>query len=125
MSLYVNLLKCLIFLFRLLDEIDPDIQLKVLDCLLNWKDDFLVSYDKHLKNLILSKNLREELATWAVSEESQCILEEHRFHLIPVIIRLLTPKIRNLKTLGSRKVRVFTCYLLLCLVNDVMIQVAL
>ncbi|KAJ8506605.1 hypothetical protein OPV22_007491 [Ensete ventricosum] len=88
---------------RFLDEVDPDIQLKVLDCLLSWKDDFMVSYDKHLKNLISSKNIRNELTTWAVSEESECIQEGHRHHLIPIIIRLLTPKVRKLKTLGSRK----------------------
>ncbi|CAL9093376.1 unnamed protein product [Musa textilis] len=88
---------------RLLDEVDPDIQLKGLDCLLNWKDDFIVSYEEHLKNLILSKNIRNELTTWAVSEESECIQQGHRHHLIPIIIRLLTPKVRKLKTLGSRK----------------------
>ncbi|CAL9158827.1 unnamed protein product [Musa hybrid cultivar] len=88
---------------RLLDEVDPNIQLKVLDCLLNWKNDFMVSYDEHLKNLILSKNIRNELTTWAVSEESECIQEGHRHQLIPIIIRLLTPKVRKLKTLGSRK----------------------
>lgn len=88
---------------RLLDEIDSDIQLKVLECLLNWKDDFLIPYSEHLKNLIVSKSLREELTTWAVSKESQNIQEGHRISLIPIIIRLLTPKVRKLKTLASRK----------------------
>ncbi|WOK99438.1 small subunit processome component [Canna indica] len=88
---------------RLLDEVDQDIQLKTLDCLLNWKDDFMVSYGKHLKNMIVTKSLREELTTWSVSVESEFIQEEHRPHLIPIIIGLLTPKVRKLKTLGSRK----------------------
>lgn len=38
---------------RLLDESDNEIQMKVLDCLLLWKDDFLLPYDKLLKNLII------------------------------------------------------------------------
>ncbi|XP_020264631.1 small subunit processome component 20 homolog isoform X1 [Asparagus officinalis] len=88
---------------RLLGEIDSDIQLKVLDCLLNWKDEFLTPYGQHLKNLIISKNLREELAIWSASKDSQCIQECHRGPMIPILIRLLTPKVRNLKTLGSRK----------------------
>lgn len=97
---------------RLLDEIDSDIQLKVLDCLLNWKDDFLIPYEQHLKNLIISKNLREELTIWSVSKDSRCIQEGHRGPLIPILIRLLTPKVRNLRTLGSRKVRLSFPYIL-------------
>ncbi|KAG1347740.1 hypothetical protein COCNU_06G015690 [Cocos nucifera] len=102
-SLYRSLVLKEVLMKRLLDDIDPDVQLKVLDCLLNWKDDFLTPYDQHLKNLINSKNLREELTTWALSKESKHIQEGHRGHLIPLIIRLLTPKVRNLKSLGSRK----------------------
>ncbi|XP_010938573.1 uncharacterized protein [Elaeis guineensis] len=102
-SLYRSLVLKEVLMKRLLDDIDPDVQLKVLDCLLNWKDDFLTPYDQHLKNLINSKNLREELTTWALSKESQHIQEGHRGHLIPLIIRLLTPKVRNLKALGLRK----------------------
>jgi len=55
---------------RLLDDNDADVQTKVLDCLLNWKDSFLLPYEKNLKNLINSKILREELATWSLSKES-------------------------------------------------------
>ncbi|PIA45006.1 hypothetical protein AQUCO_01700514v1 [Aquilegia coerulea] len=91
-----------VLVMRLLDETDADIQLKVLDCLLNWKDDFLIPYDQHLRNLITSKNLREELATWTLSKESHHIEDLHRGYLIPVVIRLLIPKVRNLKTLASR-----------------------
>ncbi|KAJ4967931.1 hypothetical protein NE237_014632 [Protea cynaroides] len=88
---------------RLLDENDVDIQIKVLDCLLNRKDGFLLPYDHHLRNLITSKNLREELATWSLSKESHSIQEQHRVDLIPLVIRLLIPKVRKLKTLASRK----------------------
>jgi U3 small nucleolar RNA-associated protein 20 len=89
---------------RLLDDNDAEIQMKVLDCLLIWKDDFLLPYDQHLKNLISSKYLREELTTWSLSKESNQIEEEHRAYLVPIVIRLLMPKVRKLKTLASRKV---------------------
>ncbi len=89
---------------RLLDENDAEIQMKVLDCLLIWKDDFLLPYDQHLKNLISSKYLREELTTWTLSKESNLIEDQHRAYLVPIVIRLLMPKVRNLKTLASRKV---------------------
>ncbi|KAL4289520.1 hypothetical protein GQ457_14G012480 [Hibiscus cannabinus] len=89
--------------YRLLDDNDAEIQARVLDCLLLWKDDFLLPYDQHLKNLINSKYLREELTTWSLSKEVGVIEEGHRVHLVPLVVRLLIPKIRNLKTLASRK----------------------
>ncbi|KAK1276802.1 hypothetical protein QJS04_geneDACA000746 [Acorus gramineus] len=65
---------------RLLDDSDPDVQMKVLDCLFNWKDDFLVPYEQHLRNLITLNNMREELTTWTLSRESRSIQNEHRAH---------------------------------------------
>ncbi|XP_054807809.1 U3 small nucleolar RNA-associated protein 20 isoform X1 [Prosopis cineraria] len=88
---------------RLMEENDPEIQMKVLDCLLTWKDDYLVPYDQHLRNLITSKNLREELTTWSLSREAGTIEECHRMHLVPLVIRLLMPKVRMLRELASRK----------------------
>uniref|UniRef100_A0A2P2MF27 Uncharacterized protein n=1 Tax=Rhizophora mucronata TaxID=61149 RepID=A0A2P2MF27_RHIMU len=89
--------------FRLIDENDAEIQMKVLDCLLTWKDDFLIPYEQHLRNLISSKYLREELTTWSLSRESCLIEEDHRANLLSLVIRLLIPKVRTLKTLASRK----------------------
>lgn len=90
--------------FRILEEDDADLQIKVIDCLLNWKDDFLIPYDQHLKNLINSKSLREELTTWSLSRESDLVDTRHRVFLVPVVIRILAPKVRKLKALASRKV---------------------
>lgn len=88
---------------RVLDESDPDIQAKALDCLLNWKDEFLMPYSQNLKNLVELKTLREELTTWAVSHDSLSIQKCHRSRVVPLVIRVLTPKLRKLKLLGSRK----------------------
>lgn len=90
--------------FRLLDENDAEIQIRVLDCLLTWKDDFLLPYEENLKKLIDSKNLREELTTWSMSSDSNLVEDGHRGSLVPIVIRLLVPKVRKLKTLASRKV---------------------
>ncbi|KAL2508708.1 ARM repeat superfamily protein [Forsythia ovata] len=89
--------------FRLLDDNDADLQMKVLDSLLNWKDEFLIPYDQHLKNLINTKNMREELTTWSLSRESDLIDVRHRTYVVPIVIRLLMPKVRKLKTLASQK----------------------
>lgn len=103
--LEASLLKTLFCVFgRLMEENDPKIQVKVLDCLLTWKEGHLVPYDQHLRNLISSKNLREELTTWNLSREAGTIEECHRIHLVPLVIRLLMPKVRMLKELASRKV---------------------
>ncbi|CAN4120834.1 unnamed protein product [Withania somnifera] len=102
-SFYLNQFFKEVLLYRLLEEDDADLQSKVLDCLLNWKDDFLLPYDQHLKNLINSKSLREELTTWSLSRESDIVDTRHRAFLVPVVIRVLAPKVRKLKALASRK----------------------
>ncbi|XP_011045607.1 PREDICTED: U3 small nucleolar RNA-associated protein 20-like [Populus euphratica] len=88
---------------RLIDEDDVHIQTSVLDCLLTWKDDFLLQYEQHLRNLISSNHLREELITWNLSRESAVIEGGHRANLVPLVILLLMPKVRKLKMLASRK----------------------
>ncbi|KAL3724550.1 hypothetical protein ACJRO7_029686 [Eucalyptus globulus] len=88
---------------RLLDDNDPEIQMKVLECLLTWKDAFLLPYEQNLRNLIDSKSLREELTTWSLSLDSNMIEYSHRAYIVPLVIRILVPKVRNLKTLASRK----------------------
>ncbi|KAF7137402.1 hypothetical protein RHSIM_Rhsim07G0171200 [Rhododendron simsii] len=93
----------LVFFFMLLDENDAEIWMTVLDCLVNLKDDFLVPYDQHVKYLISSRSLREELTTWSLSKESNFIEESHRTDLVPLVIRILIPKVRKLKTLASQK----------------------
>lgn len=90
---------------RLLDQNDADIQLKVLGCLMNWKDDFLLPYAENLKNLINGKTLREELTRWSLSRTSVNPIDiGHRAYVVPLVIRILIPKVRNLKMLAFRKV---------------------
>uniref|UniRef100_K3XDN4 Uncharacterized protein n=1 Tax=Setaria italica TaxID=4555 RepID=K3XDN4_SETIT len=102
-SLYQSKVLQEVLTTRVLDDSDPDIQAKALDCLLNWKDEFLTPYSQNIKNLIDIKTLREEMTTWAVSHDSLSILKDHRSRVVPLVIRVLTPKVRKLKLLGSRK----------------------
>jgi U3 small nucleolar RNA-associated protein 20 len=69
----------------------------------------LTPYSQNIKNLIDIKTLREEMTTWAVSHDSLSILKDHRSHVVPLVIRVLTPKVRKLKLLGSRKVCIYYC----------------
>ncbi|KAL9664606.1 hypothetical protein QQ045_020011 [Rhodiola kirilowii] len=92
-----------VLLHRLLDDNDAETQMKVLECLILWKDDFLLPYSQHLKNIISPKDLREELATWSLSKEADSIDERHRLHLVPIVIQSLIPKVRKLKVHASRK----------------------
>ncbi|KAL3835007.1 hypothetical protein ACJIZ3_009743 [Penstemon smallii] len=90
--------------YRLLDENDADLQMKVLDCLLNWRDDFLLPYSENLKNLINARCLREELTRWSLSSKSMNPIDvQHRSYVVPIVIRILIPKVRNLKMLASQK----------------------
>ncbi|CAN6446079.1 unnamed protein product [Victoria cruziana] len=88
---------------RFLDHTDSDIQMNVMDILSNWKEEALLPYDIHLRNLINVKVLREELIAWNLSKESHSIAESHREYLIPMVIRILMPKVRKIKALTSRK----------------------
>lgn len=94
---------------RLLDANDPEIQMKVLDCLLMWRhkdkdeENLLVVYSQHLKNLIGFSSFREEITRWSLYRESKLINENHRAYLVPIVIRLLMPKVRKLKKHASRK----------------------
>ncbi|CAN1813709.1 U3 small nucleolar RNA-associated protein 20 [Linum perenne] len=102
-ALYKNQLVKDILRIRLMDDSDADVQMDVLDCLLTWKDEFLVSYQDHLRNLISPKGLKDELIHWSISRESCCIEEGHRSNLVPLIIVILMAKVTNLRTLASRK----------------------
>ncbi|WCJ33154.1 ARM repeat superfamily protein [Euphorbia peplus] len=88
---------------RLMDENDAEVQMSILDCLLTWKDEFLLPYEHHLRNLISPKSLRETLTTWSLSKESSLIEKGHRGSLVPLIVRILIPKVRNPKIIASRK----------------------
>lgn len=93
---------------RFLDDNDAEIQTNVLECLL-LSNDFLLPHRQHLLNLIKSEELREELATWNLSED---IEEAHRSHIFSLVIRILMPKVRTLKNSASRKVHITSFSLL-------------
>ncbi|KAG6556135.1 hypothetical protein Mapa_002076 [Marchantia paleacea] len=97
-----------ILLNRFLGDSDPAIQEVTLDCLLNWKDNYLTSYESHLKNIVSSKAIREELTTWNVGKESHEIKDEDRQPLLTVVLMLLFPRImrRTVKSLGKSGVGV-------------------
>ncbi|ESQ34339.1 hypothetical protein EUTSA_v10009353mg [Eutrema salsugineum] len=84
---------------RFLDDNDAEIQMNVLECLVLWND-YLLPHRHRLENLIKPKELREELATWNFSKN---IDEAHRSHFVSLVIRILMPKVRNLKNSASRK----------------------
>ncbi|KAK2393598.1 ARM repeat superfamily protein [Trifolium repens] len=102
-SFYLNQFLKEVLQNRLIEEDNPEIQFRVLDFLLIWKDDYFLPYTEHLRNLISYKITREELTTWSLSRESKMIEECHRAYLVPLVIRLLMPKVRKLKGLASRK----------------------
>lgn len=98
---------------RFLDHNDAEIQMSVLECLVLWND-YLLPHRHRLENLIKPKELREELATWNFSKD---IEEAHRCHLVSLVIRILMPKVRNLKNSASRKVQYYILYFLFSLLH--------
>ena len=94
----------LLFFFRFLMDGDPEIQSRALECVLNWKDSYLMPYEEHLKNLISFKAAREEMTTWNIGRASEHVKLNHREELIPIVMRLLFPKILKTKTKLHNKV---------------------
>ncbi|XP_024539706.1 small subunit processome component 20 homolog isoform X1 [Selaginella moellendorffii] len=78
---------------------DADIQKKTLDCLLKWKGSCLTTYKDHLYKLMSVDTIRDELGSWSISKEDQQVANEHRTELMPVLVRILYPKLskRNAK----------------------------
>jgi U3 small nucleolar RNA-associated protein 20 len=83
---------------------DPEIQSRALECVLNWKDSYLIPYEEHLKNLISYKAAKEEMTTWDIGRESEHVQSNHREGLVPILMRLLFPKILKTKTKLHNKV---------------------
>ncbi|KAL3285278.1 hypothetical protein HHI36_019388 [Cryptolaemus montrouzieri] len=78
--------------FELLQHKSSEIQKIALDCLLTYKQKFLVPYKENLYNLIDDKNFKNELATFNVDREGSTVLEEYRDDLMPVVLRIVYSK---------------------------------
>ena len=85
-------------------DIDPSVQAAALRCLSAFKLEYLTPYVDRLLRICDNKTLRAELASFPVAvhatvlregEESLAVLPEHRAHLIPLLVRLLFPKMRK------------------------------
>ncbi|KAL4860053.1 Small subunit processome component 20 [Chlorella vulgaris] len=85
-------------------DIDPTIQQGALKCLKVFKLKFLLPYLDRLLRLADNKTLREELTAFPLGasatslrkdEGSSALLPEHRAGVVPLLIRLLFPKMRK------------------------------
>eukprot|EP00850_Spirogloea_muscicola_P011766 SM000074S21676 [mRNA] locus=s74:346390:362774:- [translate_table: standard] len=79
------------------------VQQLALECLVLWRDDYIVPYVEHLRNLISIKSLKEELVTWRIDREGASVPDKHRRALVEVVIQILFPKLinRSSKTAGK------------------------
>jgi U3 small nucleolar RNA-associated protein 20 len=86
-------------------DMDTTVQTSALHCLAAFKLPFLMPYSDRLLKLADNKTLRAELAAFPLSpdskavlrdgEEGAALLEEHRQGLVPLLTRLLYPKMRK------------------------------
>jgi len=81
------------FCFSLLMHGSETVQTRALDCIMQWKLEYLVPYKDHLTKLISEKTIRDELAGWSMRLETTDILPHHRPLLLPVITDILYPKL--------------------------------
>ncbi|CAI5536246.1 unnamed protein product [Closterium sp. Naga37s-1] len=90
---------------RFLVHPDPAVQQLALDCLVAWRHGCLPKYAARLAALASYRSLKETLTTWNISpvdeegegeeEEEGRVAEADRASVIPVIIRLLLPKLKK------------------------------
>jgi len=90
---------------RLLPHADPGIQELALECVLLWRERGLLPYAARLQRLVDFKTLQEELTVWDASPQGGQVAAEHRASLLPVLLRLLLPKLMRRRGSLSGKVR--------------------
>ncbi|CAI5942970.1 unnamed protein product, partial [Closterium sp. NIES-64] len=95
---------------------DPAVQQLALECLVAWRHGCLPKYAARLAALASYRSLKETLTTWDISpvdgdgeegeeEEEGRVAEADRASVIPVIIRLLLPKLKKRSGQLAGKVR--------------------
>jgi U3 small nucleolar RNA-associated protein 20 len=77
------------FYLRLLSIGDTTIQRLAVDCLLTWKDPYLLSHRDRLADLLDEVKFRDTLLRFSLAPSSEIIAPAERADLLPVITRLL------------------------------------
>lgn len=80
------------FFFDLIMKSDEVISKLALKCLFCFGKKHLSAYKEQLNRIADSTTFREELTNFNISEEAGVVLQEHRPHLLPVLMRLLYSK---------------------------------
>jgi U3 small nucleolar RNA-associated protein 20 len=80
---------------KLLMERDVRIQRLALSCLMNYKDQSLLSYQEHLETLLNDKSIKEQLLLLGSSTDNSIVKPDHVQGLVPVLVRLLYGRMRG------------------------------
>lgn len=80
------------FCFDLLMKSDEVISKLALKCLYGFEKKHLAAYKTQLDRIADSTTFREELTSFDISEAAGTVLQEHRAHLVPVLMRVLYSK---------------------------------
>ncbi|XP_026217757.1 small subunit processome component 20 homolog isoform X2 [Anabas testudineus] len=80
---------------QLLCHQDQQIQQVALECVLTYKDPYIVPYKENLERLLNDKHFKEEIVHFNISEETGVVDASHRARLIPLLMRLLFGRLRS------------------------------
>ncbi|XP_077450300.1 small subunit processome component 20 homolog [Stigmatopora argus] len=80
---------------QLLCHHDPQIQQVALQCILTYKDPYIIPYKENLEKLLDDKHFKEEIVHFNISEETGVVDASHREKLIPLIMRILFGRMRS------------------------------
>ncbi|XP_044311647.1 small subunit processome component 20 homolog isoform X1 [Varanus komodoensis] len=80
---------------QLLTHQDQNVQKVALDCIMTYKQPYLLPYRENLQRLLEDKSFKEEIVHFSISEESTIVKALHRSGLVPVLMRILYGRMRN------------------------------
>ncbi|XP_077399499.1 small subunit processome component 20 homolog [Vanacampus margaritifer] len=80
---------------QLLCHQDQEIQRVALQCILTYKDPYIVPYKDNLEKLLDDKHFKEEIVHFNISEETGVVDASHRAGLIPLLMRILFGRLRS------------------------------
>ncbi|XP_077356066.1 small subunit processome component 20 homolog [Festucalex cinctus] len=80
---------------QLLCHQDQQIQRVALQCILTYKDPYIVPYKENLEKLLDDKHFKEEIVHFNISEETGVVDASHRAGLIPLLMRILFGRLRS------------------------------
>lgn len=93
------------FYVELLCHRNPHIQNVVLDCIMAYKEKYLIPYKDHLYGIIDEQKFKSAIIGFKLSGDENVVQPEHRENLMPILMRILYSKLVAKVQKGGGQIR--------------------